>query len=379
MFFSILITYRDREVHSLARCLNSLAQQSYQDYEVIFVNYGSQTHYTEQVLSLLKAYPAIKYIYSETQGLLWNRLEALLLGLSQARGEYIIAVDIDFIFMPPFLESIQKICLPKRALRYIVHYLPADFKALDDLSQNAEKLCAQLEKSGPGAFGAIIAHREEAFLKVGNYGEKYQIWGKEDQDLVEKFKKLGLTLVDFDEAGARVFHQWHAKDAVPKGWLDVIERYFQSRQQMALPNEGFVQRKPLEASERPARQLYLDQHLHPANQVHLQYPKLEAWMALCKKVDNLKQGDYVYIQQDFAPIPLASPSRLGKYMHRINAWLEYWGLSYRVTTLSYHETEFLTADEVYDLLVYFVWHFEKDFEDYYLVRKGDQIFFGLVK
>ena len=75
----------------LKKCLDSILNQSFVDYEIILVNDGS----TDQSLSIIKEYmskyPDIKLINQENKGL----SEARNAGLKEARGNYVLFVDSD--------------------------------------------------------------------------------------------------------------------------------------------------------------------------------------------------------------------------------------------------------------------------------------------
>ncbi len=88
--FSIVVPIYNVEGY-LKKCLDSILNQSFVDYEIILVNDGS----TDQSLSIIKEYmskyPDIKLINQENKGL----SEARNAGLKEARGNYVLFVDSD--------------------------------------------------------------------------------------------------------------------------------------------------------------------------------------------------------------------------------------------------------------------------------------------
>ena len=88
--FSIVVPIYNVEGY-LKKCLDSILNQTFVDYEIILVNDGS----TDQSLSIIKEYmskyPDIKLINQENKGL----SEARNSGLKEARGNYVLFVDSD--------------------------------------------------------------------------------------------------------------------------------------------------------------------------------------------------------------------------------------------------------------------------------------------
>ena len=88
--FSIVVPIYNVEGY-LKKCLDSILNQTFVDYEIILVNDGS----TDKSLSIIKEYmskyPDIKLINQENKGL----SEARNAGLKEARGNYVLFVDSD--------------------------------------------------------------------------------------------------------------------------------------------------------------------------------------------------------------------------------------------------------------------------------------------
>jgi len=70
----------------------------------------------------------------------------------------------------------------------------------------------------------------EWFWKVGGFDEFYQVWGAEDQDLVDRATWDGLPVQWLPEAW--VVHQWHRRDWPTPAQFDVVNRnrvYYRAR------------------------------------------------------------------------------------------------------------------------------------------------------
>ena len=98
---SIIITAFNAE-KTIERCLNSILENKYDDYEIILVNDGS-TDKTDEVVQLF-ASDKIKYFYKENTGVADSRNFAI----SKSSGEYITFVDSDDYVSNSFFQNIDK-------------------------------------------------------------------------------------------------------------------------------------------------------------------------------------------------------------------------------------------------------------------------------
>ena len=85
----------------LDRCINSVLQQSIEDWELIIVDDGSRDHTYEVVDKYLVQHKNIRYIkHANTgQGLARNT------GILLATGEYITFLDSDDVYAPEHLQT----------------------------------------------------------------------------------------------------------------------------------------------------------------------------------------------------------------------------------------------------------------------------------
>ena len=96
--FSIIIPVYNVEKY-IGKCLESVMNQTYKDYEVIVVNDGTK----DNSMDIVKNYP-VKIIEQENQGLSVARNT----GVKKAKGEYIIFLDSDDYIEKDLLKNINK-------------------------------------------------------------------------------------------------------------------------------------------------------------------------------------------------------------------------------------------------------------------------------
>lgn len=86
----------------LERCLQSIINQTYQEFEIIFVDNNSTDNSLDIVNGFIKKYPQkIKLFHQPQKGVSFSRN----LGLDNASGKYISFIDADDYIAPTFLEK----------------------------------------------------------------------------------------------------------------------------------------------------------------------------------------------------------------------------------------------------------------------------------
>lgn len=161
--FSIVVPIYNVEGY-LKKCLDSILNQTFVDYEIILVNDGS----TDQSLSIIKEYmskyPDIKLINQENKGL----SEARNSGLKEARGNYVLFVDSDdFIDKDLLLNLNESIVNNPDLVRFQLRVVSD--KTIDINEESFDSL------NGHDAFKKIIKYRfvENAWAYL--YSRKYLI------------------------------------------------------------------------------------------------------------------------------------------------------------------------------------------------------------
>lgn len=110
--FSIIIPSHNGQEY-ISRCLNSIRQQTYSDYEIVFIN-DSSTDCTADIIHSNFDFPNIKY-YEVS----FNDISKVRnYGLSKANGDAIIFVDVDDWIEKSLLEKLSIIDNGNDIIRY---------------------------------------------------------------------------------------------------------------------------------------------------------------------------------------------------------------------------------------------------------------------
>jgi glycosyltransferase involved in cell wall biosynthesis len=217
---SVLAAFRNREVARVERFLQGFAGQTYRDFELIFVDYGSSPELSAATEKLLKGYPFARYLYNDTRGMPWNRAHALNSGAQVSRGEYILCTDVDLVYSHAVLAELAAAAEAKSVLQGGFHLLPRDFSEWERLSGGE---VAGLRPGPDGSIGAIQLAPRERFFQVRGFDEFFRVWGVEDYDLNRRLEKAGCTVRRL--ALSPIYHQWHPSGSAPEmpaGWLEVM-------------------------------------------------------------------------------------------------------------------------------------------------------------
>ena len=101
--FSIIIPVYNTEKY-LDKCLSSVFNQSFSDYEIIVVNDGSTDNSMKVVDKYLKEHVNLKHFFKENGGL----SSARNYGIKKAKGDYLLFLDSDDFYEPDLLLKLNE-------------------------------------------------------------------------------------------------------------------------------------------------------------------------------------------------------------------------------------------------------------------------------
>lgn len=111
----------------IGKCLSSLLEQTFQDFEIIAVNDGSTDESLKILRQFEKEYDCIKVLDQENRGI----SEARNRGMELASGEYLCFVDSDDFTAPCYLQRLYELCEENKAdiagCSYYFRFVEKDF------------------------------------------------------------------------------------------------------------------------------------------------------------------------------------------------------------------------------------------------------------
>lgn len=105
MKFSIIVPVYNAEKY-LNKCLDSIINQTYQDFELIIINDGSKDHSQQIINKYLQRYSLKIRSFSKENG---GLSDARNYGVKKAEGDYIIFIDSDDYINEKLLEELEAI------------------------------------------------------------------------------------------------------------------------------------------------------------------------------------------------------------------------------------------------------------------------------
>lgn len=226
MKLSIVVAYRNREIERVHNFLGSLENQSVKDFELIFVDTGTELELAAQVNELVNSFSFATYVYNDSRGQEWNKCIALNIGANLAKSDFLSFTDIDLMFHSKYIESIYNKMSEEVQLYTQVFMVDESFTKYDTIFSDAITVPGELcHTSGKG----IVVVSKRVFEEIGGYDEYYVDWGIEDNDFHIRLCSFGLREDWVDNQGS-VYHQWHQSNAnlkkYPEKWLDEMSFHY---------------------------------------------------------------------------------------------------------------------------------------------------------
>ena len=288
--YSFIIGYRNRDLKRVKNSMDSIARQDGQNFEVVFVNYGSDEQITSEIEHLVKNYSFCKYIYSETRGMVWSRAHALNIGLKSASGDYVIFSDIDLLFPAIFTELLTLFLSDRTFLTHRCYYLPQGFELNSECNGKFDDI--------PSSYVGLLAVKREHSLKINGFDEFYQIWGAEDDDFIERLERAGLQRRIIDVSDIPIWHQWHpvASPKKPTPWYLAEVNYLYFYKSLSLENTNYG--KILTIEDRPALNAYLNSFYKDSTELKISRNDHLAFLEFYQGFLQLKAGEMCFLEYE---------------------------------------------------------------------------------
>lgn len=200
---SIIFANRNRDVCRIEIAMESLKNQKYKNFEVVFIDYGSELVLSEELQSLLTSFPFVKYHYLEVGHQLWNKSRALNYGIKRATKEFVFIADVDLIFHPKVVQELSVNASRENYSLFKLGYLSEN----ESLKLNTNFVFDSLKPSHHGIVNGMILTSKESLERVQGFDEFFHFYGSEDVDLHSRLDNIGHQCNRISKL--YFLHNWH--------------------------------------------------------------------------------------------------------------------------------------------------------------------------
>ena len=339
----IIYCFRNKDAKRVKNSLDTLALQTTKNFNVIFIDYGSDENIAEQTKSLCLNYNFCKYIYVDTLGKIWNRADALNHGFYFSEAEHVFTSDIDMLFYPTFIEEVLKSLNENEVKFYGVGYLSE--KQTNNINVNTITTL-KYKKSKNYALGMMLVSKN-IIKKINGYNSFYAIWGQEDNDIKYRIETNGFT-TKFEDEKIYLLHQYHLPATLtdlPIGWRQYLTDYFENYK---IAKTNFLGLNEINSvTARPAKKLYFDKNLI---YTLLPYRNLFFKHQVINAINNSNSGNYLAYQFDLNAHKLQH-SGLQKVSNFLNLFFTKIKLPLQIKSI--HINQYVVKNEIRDE-IYFI-------------------------
>lgn len=201
--FSVIYAHRNRDAERIKISFESLEKQELQNFEVIFVDYGSEDGLVRELEKLAREFPFVHFYHLPVPQLLWNKSKAINYGITKASGDYVFIADIDLVFHPETSGLWKKLQSPDKFYLFKLGYL--DKEESQQLSEKYK--FDNLKARRFGEVNGMILTSKESLLRVNGLDEFFHFYGAEDEDLFARLGNAGYRREKKEEV--YFFHNWH--------------------------------------------------------------------------------------------------------------------------------------------------------------------------
>ena len=210
---SIVLPFRDAE-HTLADCLQSIAQQSFDEYELVLINDGS----TDGSVELVKSWASRDSRYRLIQQPALGLVAALNCGLSQARAPLIARMDADDLMRPErlacqvdYLQQHPHIDLVASQVRLFpeeaIQAGYAEYIRWQNACLTPYDIAGDIYVESPFAHPSVMFRRKVVqaigAYRQGDFPEDYDLWLRMNMAGC-RMAKLPQVLLDWRESETRL-------------------------------------------------------------------------------------------------------------------------------------------------------------------------------
>lgn len=213
---TVVIGVRNRFDYRLVNSLQSIRNQDYPQelIRIVLVDYDSEQTYIKCYAEVSSRFN-VDYIHVDNKAI-WNRAEALNIGIKNVKTKFVLTSDIDIIFQRNYIRT--GVCELSQNFFQIILANVLDTKEGDitDVINIDARFCeikkvavCRASQDSKELWGTGINMGITFFYQqIGGYDQRYLLWGGEDDDLMKRFNMLGLKLTNISNKSS-FLHQWH--------------------------------------------------------------------------------------------------------------------------------------------------------------------------
>jgi len=200
---TIIYTFRNRGLDRIIRSLESLDSQRNKDFNVIFVDYGSDLEIASKIEEIVKGFSFCKYVYTYSLKQPWCKARAINIALKMVETDFVFTADIDMIFHPKFIDTLNQLKSSEKAIFFKVGFL----------SKEESKIRKEFDLYQPefysreGATGLSL-FPTKTIKELRGIDEFFHFWGAEDENIHMRFENAGYKS-EFYQEETLLLHQWH--------------------------------------------------------------------------------------------------------------------------------------------------------------------------
>ena len=193
MKFSVVIPAYNRE-RELVKCLDSVLEQTYKEFEVIVVDNGSTDGTKELIENYIKLDKRVKYFWQENSGSPAGSRNA---GIKNSSNEWIAFLDSDDYWYKTKLQEVATVLNnANKNIIAVSHYEDKEVNGVytDTLEHGNDLLpmpYSQLLYNGNSLSTSAMTVRKDKLLELNMFDEREDYFAVEDYDLWMRLAKLG--------------------------------------------------------------------------------------------------------------------------------------------------------------------------------------------
>ena len=242
-FLSVLVAAKD-EQDNIARCVSTLLEQDYPNFELIVINDRSSDH-TAQIVQRLFA--------DDSRGRLVNIVElapgwtgknhAMWTGIKQAKGDWLLMTDADCRQLSPATLRVA-MAYAQNTGADLLSVLPTlDMKGFWE--NVVQPVCGGImmiwfkpdrvnDPKSPHAYanGAFMLIRRQAYEKIGTH-EAVKTRVNEDIHMAQRIKQAGLKLRVVRNGGLYLVRMYTGLREILRGWARIFYGTFGTMKRLA--------------------------------------------------------------------------------------------------------------------------------------------------